>query len=93
MQGLRTLDNFKPRPIFDEIQNITSIYNSVSSHHFYRESNMIADGLSKAGLLMDTGQWFIGEEKVLNISILLFIRDFMKLFFVYLNVFCRLMMG
>jgi hypothetical protein len=38
-------------------------FNSTSFHHMYREINGKSDGLSKAGLQLENGQWHIQELK------------------------------
>jgi ribonuclease HI len=62
MNGTNSLENFNLQPIYEEIQLAQTAFNSLSFHHVYRERNMVADGLLKAGLLMEEGAWIIQEQ-------------------------------
>jgi len=54
-----SLENFNLQPICEGIQLARRALNSLLSfHHVYRERNVVADGLLKAGLLME-GAWII----------------------------------
>jgi ribonuclease HI len=43
-------------PIFEEIQRIAPSFDNLDIQHVYRERNMVANQLSKAGLQLDFGQ-------------------------------------
>jgi ribonuclease HI len=60
--GVNILEKKLLRPIFEEVQNLKAVFNCASFHHVYIERNELADGLSKAGLLLDPGQWHIWEQ-------------------------------
>ena len=68
MKRGNSLSSYLLQPLFDELKGITCVFNFISFQHVYREKNQIVDGLSKAGLHMAFGQWFIQakEEGELN---------------------------
>jgi ribonuclease HI len=43
MKGLNDMGNFLLRPIYDEIQNFKTSFNTISFHHVYRERNEKAE--------------------------------------------------
>lgn len=46
------MHDFHLRPIYQEVLNLKSYIDKVSFYHVYRERNMLADSMSKAGLQM-----------------------------------------
>jgi len=62
MEGTYSCENFLLHPILDEISTIKSVVISISLHHIFRERNDQGDGLSKEGLMLDSGSWKIWEE-------------------------------
>jgi ribonuclease HI len=62
MRRGNSLSSYLLQPLFDELKGITCVFNFISFQRVYREKNQIVDGLSKAGLQMAFGQWFIQAE-------------------------------
>jgi hypothetical protein len=62
MNGTNSLENYKLRPIFEEIQLAQAVFNTLSFQHVYNERNMEDDGLSKAGLHSKARAWIIKER-------------------------------
>jgi ribonuclease HI len=53
--------NIQLLPLLEEIFRFMDTFDSLCVWHVYREHNMDADMLSKAGLQMGMGQWMISE--------------------------------
>ena len=49
--------------LFEEVNRILANFESISFKHVYRERNMEANKLSKAGLNLQWGTWKIIEKK------------------------------
>jgi hypothetical protein len=63
MRRGNSLSSYLLETLFDEIKGITCVFNFISFQHVYREKNQIVDGLSKAGIQMAFGQWFIQAKE------------------------------
>jgi ribonuclease HI len=50
-------------PILEDILRLLEYFDIVTISHVYRNMNMVADALSKAGLPLALGQWHITEYK------------------------------
>jgi ribonuclease HI len=50
-------------PILEDIYRLMDIFDTLVISHVYRDMNMVADSLSKDGLLLSLGQWHITEKK------------------------------
>jgi hypothetical protein len=50
-------------PILEEIYRLMDTFDTLVISHVYRDRNMVADSLSKDGLLLSLGQWHITEKK------------------------------
>ena len=49
--------------LFEEVNRLLANFESLSLKHVYRERNMEADRLSKAGINLEWGTWKITEKK------------------------------
>jgi ribonuclease HI len=50
-------------PILEDIFHLLDTFDSLVISHVYRDRNMVADSLSKAGLQLTLGQWHFTEHK------------------------------
>lgn len=63
VNGNATCRNQIMKTIVEEIMYLKTSFNSLFFCHIYREKNMEADQLSKAGLQQDLGAWSIAESR------------------------------
>jgi hypothetical protein len=62
---LQICHNIFLMPILEDIFHLKDIFDSLVISHVYRDKNMVADTLSKAGLQLTLGQWqleYKGED-------------------------------
>jgi ribonuclease HI len=59
----QTCHNIFLCPILEEIFSLLDTFDTVVISHVYRDMNLVADSLSKEGLLLSQGQWHITETK------------------------------
>jgi hypothetical protein len=50
-------------PILEDIYRLMDMFDTLVISHVYRDMNMVADSMSKDGLLLSLGQWHITEKK------------------------------
>ena len=54
--------------IMEEIHHICTNFSFLPFQHVYRERNVDADGLSRAGVMMLFGSWFMSEKRDGDVS-------------------------
>jgi ribonuclease HI len=59
----QTCHNIFLCPILEEIFRLMDTFDTLVISHVYRDRNMVADSLSKEGLLLSLGQWHITKKK------------------------------
>eukprot|EP01018_Ginkgo_biloba_P009885 Gb_00929 [translate_table: standard] len=63
MRKERNCLNYLLQPLLEETQRACKFFNNLSFFHVCREMNSVADALSKAGIQMSKGHWFLQEER------------------------------